>query len=492
MNEKIKILMLEDSPSDAKLIQRELKREKLDFIARVVDDKDIYIDALISFAPDIILCDHSLPGFNSMDALFESKRYAKDTPFILVTGSVSEEYAVLSLKAGAQDYILKTNLSRLPLAITTALRQKEAERRLRESEEQFQHTIDGMIDGVQIIGYDWRYLYVNDAVAKHAKFSKEELVGYTMMEKYPEIEGTKMFEALQRCMHERVFHEMENQFVYPDGSSTWFKLTIQPSPGGVLILSRDITDKKQAMRQLEEQNSELRKINSELDRFVYSASHELRAPLCTILGLNTLSRALKSEEQRLDLSEKIEACVGRLDNIIHEIVDFSRNSRVELKYEPIDFHLLFEEAKARYLQAENAGQIAIDLELRGKYPFYSDKERLKVIMNNILSNAVKYRNPGRKDPYVKVAVSLSPKKASLEISDNGPGIEAAYLDSIFKMFFRGTESSDGSGLGLYIVKEIIDKLQGTIRVESTVGQGSSFFLTIPNAQVSEPVSAVAV
>lgn len=491
MDEKIKILMLEDSPSDAKLIQWELRREKLDFIAQVVDDRDAYIDALTSFAPDIILCDHSLPGFNSMDALKESKRLASEIPFILVTGSVSEEYAVNSLKAGAQDYILKTNLSRLPPAIIAALRQKEAERRLNESEEQFQHTIDGMIDGVQIIGYDWRYLYVNDAVAKHAKFSKEELLGYTMMEKYPEIENTEMFRALQRCMHERIFHEMENQFVYPDGSSTWFKLTMQPSPGGVLILSRDITDKKLAMKQLEEQNSQLRKINSELDRFVYSASHELRAPLCTIRGLNTLSRALKNEEQRQDLSEKIETCVGRLDNIIHEIVDFSRNSRVELKYEPIDFHLLFEEAKSRFPNAEDDGQIAMELELREEHPFCSDKDRLKVILNNILSNAFKYHNPGRKDPYVKVTADLSAKKASLEIRDNGPGIAPAYLDNIFKMFFRGAEASAGSGLGLYIVKEIIDKLQGTIHVESTVGQGTSFFLTIPNAFVPERMSAAA-
>src|ERR1043166_1618403 len=101
MEEEIKILMLEDSPSDAKLIQWQLKKEAVRFIVKVVETGEAYMEALGTFAPHVILCDHSLPGFNSMDALKIAKEHAKDVPFILVTGSVSEEYAVSSIKAGA-------------------------------------------------------------------------------------------------------------------------------------------------------------------------------------------------------------------------------------------------------------------------------------------------------------------------------------------------------------------------------------------------------
>jgi PAS domain S-box-containing protein len=484
MNEQIKILMVEDSPSDAKLIQRELRKENTVFVTTVVETKEAFIEAIRDFAPDAILCDHSLPGFNSMDALVVAKQYAKDTPFILVTGSVSEEYAVSSIKAGAHDYILKTNLARLPIAIVSALKQKERELLLRKSEAQFQHTIDRMIDGVQIISFDWRYLYVNDTVASHGKVLKEEMLGRTMMERYPGIENTKMFKMLETCMNERVLMEMENEFKYPDGTTGWFKLSIQPAPEGILILSRDISDKKLAMQRLEEQNEELRKINAELDRFVYSASHEMRAPLCTVLGLNSLAKVQKEESQRQDLFTKIDSCVSRLDDIIHDIVHFSRNSRMEVEKNRIDFKLLFDQSISQCRDVEGVEKVTSAIIVNGDAPFYSDISRLEILMKNILSNSIKYQDVKQKNPYVKVAVNITTDAADIEISDNGIGIPEKYMDDIFKMFYRATEAKSGTGLGLYIVREIVEKLGGTIRVQSVAGAGTTFFISLPNASVA--------
>jgi PAS domain S-box-containing protein len=476
--------MVEDSPSDAKLIQRELRKDNVLFTTKVVETKDSFIQAIEEFTPDAILCDHSLPGFNSMDALRIAKERASDIPFILVTGSVSEEYAVSSIKAGAHDYILKSNLARLPVAIISALKQKKAEVLLRKSEEQFQQTIDKMIDGVQIIGYDWRYLYVNDTVAMQGKLPKEEMLGRTMMERYPGIEKTKMFRMLQTCMKERVLLEMENEFNYPDGTKGWYKLSMQPSPEGILILSRDISDKKLAMMQLEEQNMELRKINAELDRFVYSASHEMRAPLCNVLGLNMLAKKQQDEVQRQDIFDKIESCVARLDHIIHDIVHFSRNSRMDLSKEKIDFSAVFNDCLAMCRDLNGIEKVAASIQVYGDAFFYSDHSRLEVVMKNLLSNAILYHDPHQRNPYVKISISVNTHEARIEVSDNGTGIDEKHIDDIFKMFYRvNAVKSTGSGLGLYIVKEIVEKLGGSIRVQSFVGAGTTFFIKLPNAPV---------
>ncbi|MDP2959803.1 MAG: MEDS domain-containing protein, partial [candidate division Zixibacteria bacterium] len=121
---------------------------------------------------------------------------------------------------------------------------KRTEKKLRESEERYRLTLDNMLEGCQVIGFDWRYLYVNDAVAKHGRRAKEELLGYTMMEMYPGIEKTELFAVLRRCMEKRISVRMQSEFIFPDGDKGWFELSIQPVPEGIFILSQDITERK--------------------------------------------------------------------------------------------------------------------------------------------------------------------------------------------------------------------------------------------------------
>ncbi|MEP7277109.1 MAG: PAS domain S-box protein, partial [Bacteroidota bacterium] len=127
---------------------------------------------------------------------------------------------------------------------------KETEEKLIASEEQFRRTLDNMLEGVQIIGFDWRYIYVNDSMARHGKYPKEEFIGHTVMEKYPGIEQTKIYQVYQRCFKERVAIHLENEFVFPDKTVAWFELSFQPVPEGLFILSVDITDRKKAEEQL--------------------------------------------------------------------------------------------------------------------------------------------------------------------------------------------------------------------------------------------------
>jgi len=137
---------------------------------------------------------------------------------------------------------------------------KKAEEALRQSRALYLNTLESMMEGCQIIDFDWRYIYVNDAGARHGCRAKEELLGHKMMELYPGIENTEMFAALRRCMNERMPHHMENEFIYPNGTNAWFELSMQPVPEGVFILSIDITERKKAEEGLRESETRFRGI----------------------------------------------------------------------------------------------------------------------------------------------------------------------------------------------------------------------------------------
>ena len=144
------------------------------------------------------------------------------------------------------------NVSGIVGLMADVTERKRAEQVLRESEARFRTTVDSLKEGFQVVGFDWRYLLVNDAVAQQGRRAKESLIGHTMMEMYPGIDETEMFGHLRRCMEQRVPHRMENEFVYPDGGTAWFELDIQPVDEGICILSQDVTDRKSAEEKLVE------------------------------------------------------------------------------------------------------------------------------------------------------------------------------------------------------------------------------------------------
>jgi PAS domain S-box-containing protein len=249
---------------------------------------------------------------------------------------------------------------------------------------------------------------------------------------------------------------------------------------GLTVYSRDITNQTRTEDLLKKQNEELIKINAELDRFVYSASHDLRAPLMSVKGLLNMIKLdpdKKNVEHYLSL---IDRSVEKLDHFISDIINYSRNSRMDLMPKEIDFDALVQESIDSLKFMEGAEQVRSIRELSITAPFYSDYSRLLIVFNNIISNAVRYRDHWKTDSFLKVSIQSSEEKAVITFSDNGVGIAEEYVDKIFKMFFRANADSKGSGLGLYIVKSAIEKLNGTIRVQSRLGEGTTFVLEIPN------------
>lgn len=275
------------------------------------------------------------------------------------------------------------------------------------------------------------------------------------------------------------------RIIRKDKTIRWVETKIIPTlyPNGLLAridgITSDVTELKKAEEKLGQKNRELLKINAELDRFVYSASHELRAPLASVLGLINLIRLDEDDQNKLRKLDMMQTSVERLDLFIRDIIAYSRNSRLKVDNEIIDFKQIIRECVQQLHYMPEMKKIKIVVRVEGNKHFISDKKRIEVIMNNFLSNAIKYHNIHKKDPFIHIYIKVDEEKAEIEISDNGIGIHASHLDQIFNMFFRATETKTGSGLGLFIVKEIIDKLQGTIRVSSIQGKGTSFFVTIP-------------
>ncbi len=243
---------------------------------------------------------------------------------------------------------------------------------------------------------------------------------------------------------------------------------------------RDISNQKNTTLKLEKQNNDLKKINGDLDRFVYSASHDLKAPLSSLLGLLGVLRQEKAEDQREKYLELMEKSIHKMDAFIMDIVDFSRNSSQKVRKERIDFEALVNEVFQELEYMDNAEKIKKIINVEQSVTFYADIRRVKILLSNLLSNAIRYSSTHRKDDcFIYVGIFVQPDMADIVVKDNGQGIAEKHLEHIFNMFYRASEGGGGSGLGLYIVKETVEKLNGKVQVVSELGKGTSFSIMLP-------------
>jgi signal transduction histidine kinase len=233
---------------------------------------------------------------------------------------------------------------------------------------------------------------------------------------------------------------------------------------------------------LHSRNNKLRKTNNELDSFVYKASHDMRAPLTSLLGLIEICKKetdLKILGSFLELQEK---SIQKLDSYIADILNISRNARVEIEIKQIDFNTMFEQLFEQLSFMDKASLVNKSIKIYHTVPFYSDPIRLNIVLNNLISNSIRYADFSKANPEINVLVKINTEQAEITITDNGIGIDNEHLTKVFNMFYRATESNSGSGLGLYIVKETIEKLNGKINMTSNLGLGTEIKIVLPNIQ----------
>lgn len=227
------------------------------------------------------------------------------------------------------------------------------------------------------------------------------------------------------------------------------------------------------------QNKELKKLNEELDRFVYSISHELSSPLKSLIGLIQLMKQDKNQENLMMYLEMQEQSIRKLDLYTKELTDLLRNARVDVSKTRISFRELINEVLNQRKTDIGYDKVKKIISIRQDLPFVSDRNRIAIILNNIISNSIQYHRENVQ-AHVKIQVEVSREKATIIISDNGQGIGKEHLNKVFNMFYRANEKSQGVGLGLFIVKETIAKLQGTMDMHSEIDVGTIFKIEIPN------------
>jgi len=232
--------------------------------------------------------------------------------------------------------------------------------------------------------------------------------------------------------------------------------------------------------ELAQMNAELLRANEELNRFVYSASHDLKAPLASIMGIVEVARMEGEEHEAAHYLSLIEKSVKQLEAFIQNIIDYYKNIRYQENLLEIDFHSLIHEIIDSFSYFQGVSDINFDISIQQSTTFVNDDFRIRVVLNNLISNAIKYQKKKHPHKQISLQVKVADGMAVIHIRDNGIGIRSEYIGDIYKMFFRATEISDGSGMGLYIVKEAIDKMNGQISVVSKEGEGTAFTVLLPN------------
>jgi len=385
MERELKVLLLEDVPTDADLVENELKKNNIPFVSKRVETEPEFIAQLGEFLPDLILSDYSLPQFTGMDALLLAKEHSPHTPFIVVTGSINEETAVDCMKAGAWDYVTKEHLARLPSAIK-----------------------------------------------------------------------------------------------------------------GVMVRKKEREEKHQADQKLRQVNIELAAKIQEIEQVLYVTSHDLRSPLVNIQGYTDeiiyLTEKLKNYFDKMEVPSEIRneineifddelpesktfilAGVTKMHALIGGLLKLSRLGRVEIELVQLDMNVLINDVLSNFkfkFKSEN-----IKLEISDLPPGIGDYAQINMVFSNLIENALKFLDPERPG-LIGISGYEDNDKSVYCIEDNGVGIAPEYKDKIFEIFHQLAPSVEGEGLGLSIVRMMLEKNEGLIRVESDNGRGSKFFVIL--------------
>jgi len=356
---------------------------------------------------------------------------------------------------------------------------KVAADKIRDSEVRFHGILNNMMEGVQIVSFDYKYLFVNDALVQQSGYTRQELLGHTMMEKYPGIENTEMFNRIKECIQTKQGTVLENEFVFPDGSKKYFELSIQPSSENVFILSQDVTERKRHELQIKNQNKLLKANNKELEQFTYIASHDLQEPLRALVSFSELLKDEFGEQLGAKGNEYVEFILKssmRMQELVKGLMDYSRIGKAK-ELTVVDCNILVKEVLSdlSLLIKEKKAEVIVQT-----LPMIKGHEiELRLLFQNLIDNALKF---ARKDGVPKLAISAHTRGKNwlFSVRDNGIGIAEKDRQKIFTIFKRLHNRNDfeGTGIGLSHCKKIVEVHGGAIWVDSKPGEGSTFNFTI--------------
>lgn len=367
---------------------------------------------------------------------------------------------------------------------------------LKVSQQRFELAINGSNAGI----YDWDILensiYHSPTWKRLLGYDDDELQNFTIETFYELIhpdDAECVKSILESHLKDGSRYSVECRLKTKDGDYQWY------SDAGQALWSEEgmpirmvgsiikINERKVAEERIKKQNRMLEKTNLELDNFVYSASHDIRSPLTSLLGLINIASRTNDRDEIAECHKLMKSRIDRLDDFLEDILDYSRNLRMDKKLREINLYYFVDEIINNIDLGDRQTGIDIRLMISQDFEVISDPTRLKIIVKNLISNAVNFSTPLKEMRWIRISSLRFENKFQLIIEDNGEGIRKDLAGKIFDMFYRASEKSKGSGLGLYIVKEMIDKLDGAIKVNSVYGEGSQFIVELPDHKYAHKI-----
>lgn len=501
MAKPLRVLIVEDAEADVILLKRHLKQAGYDLEAQHVETSSELKAALEDEIWDVVLCDFYLPSFDAFEGLKVVRDVAPDVPFIVVSGALSEERLVDVMRAGANDLILKTNLSRLvPVIereISEALLRRQhvqTEESLQRSEQRFQHLYNNtpaMLYSADACGV---LINVSDYWLARMGFERDQVLGQPITAFMVEESANRMENDIQpRFRRDGEIKEVELQFETKSGEIFDVSLSAiaEHDANGALMRSLvvllDITERKINARKLDELVGELQRANSDLKRFAYVASHDLQEPL---RKLEQFSGYLASDcadtlsKDGLYFLDVIRGSSSRMSQLIRDLLGYSRTANRDLKPQDINLSDVTEEILSDLEIMVSESEAVIHVE---RLPVINgDPTAITHLMRNLIGNAIKYRHPSRK-PEIRISSAATDEGAAtcIAVEDNGIGFDMQFKDRILEPFRRLHDKNTypGSGIGLSVCNTICERHGWKLDATSELDRGSTFRISIPAADI---------
>jgi two-component system cell cycle sensor histidine kinase/response regulator CckA len=523
----MRVLIVEDRDEDAELTRRELRKGGIQFTSLRVETRDEYLRALSEFAPDIILSDYNLPQFDGLEALRLLKESGLDVPFILITGSMTEEVAVDCMKQGVNDYVLKMSLKRLPSAVRNALERVKTERAraaaidaLRESEERYRVFVANSSEAIwrfeleepipvtlpadEQFEHFYRFAYLaecNDAMALMYGYARAaDLVGVRGEQMLPRADP-RIIELFRAFVHSGYrMSDAESVRLDREGRERHFLNNLLGVVKDGLLLriwgtQRDITERVRAERELraaEEQLRQSQKLEA-VGQLAGGVAHDFNNLLTVITGYSELLlKRVRGDESLSSKVEEIKKAGDRAADLTHQLLAFSRKQVLQPKVLDLNQIITEMDRMLRRLIGEDIDLKTVPDPTLGKV--MADFGQIQQVVMNLAVNARDAMPNGGKltiqtgnvyldEVYAARHVDIRPGHyVMLAVSDTGTGMDAQTLARIFEPFFTTKEQGKGTGLGLSTVYGIVKQSGGSIWVYSEPGLGTTFKIYLPLAE----------
>ena len=507
----LRMLLLEDNPRDADLSIRKLSEADFQFTAVVSRNSQEFKELLEKQSYDLILGDYRLPDWNGLETVRWLRSSGITTPFILVTGTLGDELAIECIKAGADDYVLKENLDRLPVAVRRALSEQQlrmerdwAEKELRESENQYRLLFHANPHPMWVFDPETlRFLAVNNAAIHHYGYSVAEFLSMTVKSILPAEEVPRLLESIEDATFGTVerYHEMWKHRK-KDGTIIEAEISSQPilfrAVRASLVLAHDVTEH----RKLEQQFRYAQKMEA-IGRLAGGVAHDFNNLLMVISSHTQLIREHLGEPSRIDRYMKhITSAIDKATLLTKQLLAFGRKQILDLRV--LDLNSIVPEF-CKMLP----GLLGSDIEVvvrpsERQCLVYSDKTQIEQVIMNLVVNARDAMPKGGtltiETDRVKLGREYFPSHGvdaqpgnyvMLAVTDTGTGMDGITQSQIFEPFFTTKQPGKGTGLGLSTVYGIVKQSGGYTWVYSELGIGTTFKVYLPysEAPVEEEVQA---